>query len=159
MCHHYLHFLITAWKMCGNWASRVNFDAVYLTGKYYRQLLYFAPSLCSLPHCSFSYLSCLGTLCIFNEKNFMIFDESFLLENSVTGADWFSFWIMFLQYLPHKIKSQRAICDRFALLFSVAIVWMYSQILTLSGIYNDKPTNIQISCRTDHSGLLSATPW
>ncbi|KAI8569163.1 hypothetical protein RHMOL_Rhmol02G0257300 [Rhododendron molle] len=39
--------------------------------------------------------------------------------------------VMILQYLPHyaTAKTKRRVCDRFALLFSVAFVWGYAQVV------------------------------
>ncbi|KAF3435569.1 hypothetical protein FNV43_RR22658 [Rhamnella rubrinervis] len=68
--------------------------------------------------------------------------------------------VVFLsQYLPHMMKSKRSMFDRFAILFSVAIVWAYAEILTVAGAYDKRPPQTQISCRTDRSGLVSAAPW
>lgn len=83
------------------------------------------------------------------------------------GDWWFSFLFIFhfwcrfmhLQYLPQILIPKRPIWDRFAVLFSVSIVWMYAQLLTSSGVYNNKPAKTQISCRTDRSGLFTAAPW
>ncbi|KAI5354314.1 hypothetical protein L3X38_007209 [Prunus dulcis] len=63
------------------------------------------------------------------------------------------------QYLSRFIHTKRQICGRFSVLFSVAIVWLFAQILTSSGVYDNTPENTQISCRTDRSGLISAAPW
>nr|POE68131.1 putative nucleobase-ascorbate transporter 10 [Quercus suber] len=63
------------------------------------------------------------------------------------------------QYLPQFLKSKRPIWDRFAVLFTVAIAWLYAQLLTSSGVYNNKPAKTQISCRTDRAGLFTAAPW
>ncbi|KAG8390978.1 hypothetical protein BUALT_Bualt01G0140000 [Buddleja alternifolia] len=59
-------------------------------------------------------------------------------------------------YVPRFLKLKRPLCDRYALLFSVAIVWIYAEILTWSGAFKKSK---QGSCRTDGSGLISATPW
>ncbi|XP_022749145.1 nucleobase-ascorbate transporter 4-like [Durio zibethinus] len=68
--------------------------------------------------------------------------------------------VVFLsQYAPHLIKSKRAIFDRFAILFTVAIIWVYAEILTAAGTYDHKSPKTQFSCRTDRSGLISAAPW
>ncbi|XWS54670.1 hypothetical protein CRYUN_Cryun10bG0108400 [Craigia yunnanensis] len=68
--------------------------------------------------------------------------------------------VVFLsQYVPHLIKSKRAIFDRFAILFSVAIIWGYAEILTAAGAYDNRAPKTQFSCRTDRSGLISAAPW
>ncbi|ESR36040.1 nucleobase-ascorbate transporter 4 [Citrus sinensis] len=67
--------------------------------------------------------------------------------------------VLLSQYLPHVMKSKRAIFDRFAILFTVAIVWGYAEILTLTGLYDNRPPSTQTSCRTDRSGLITAAPW
>ncbi|XP_073057196.1 putative nucleobase-ascorbate transporter 10 [Primulina eburnea] len=66
------------------------------------------------------------------------------------------FIVIISQYLPRFVKSNRPICDRFALLFSIALVWVYAEILTLSGAFNKSK---YFNCRTDGSGLISAAPW
>ncbi|XP_038726198.1 nucleobase-ascorbate transporter 6-like [Tripterygium wilfordii] len=63
------------------------------------------------------------------------------------------------QYLPHVLHSGRPFFDRFAVIFSVVIVWIYAHLLTVGGAYNDKPPKTQISCRTDRAGLIDAAPW
>uniref|UniRef100_M1BPF7 Permease I n=1 Tax=Solanum tuberosum TaxID=4113 RepID=M1BPF7_SOLTU len=67
--------------------------------------------------------------------------------------------VIFSQYLAHLIRPGKHIFDRFAVLFTVAIVWIYAYILTLAGAYNGKPQRTQISCRTDRAGLIGAAPW
>ncbi|KAG5388012.1 hypothetical protein IGI04_029553 [Brassica rapa subsp. trilocularis] len=67
--------------------------------------------------------------------------------------------IILSQYLPHLFKCKRSICEQFAVLFTVAIVWAYAEILTAAGAYNKRPDSTQLSCRTDRSGLISASPW
>ena len=66
---------------------------------------------------------------------------------------------MLLQYMPLVAKPNRAIFDRFAVLFSVALVWVYAEVLTAAGAYDRRPQITQLSCRTDRSGLLTAAPW
>ncbi|KAF8013921.1 hypothetical protein BT93_I1703 [Corymbia citriodora subsp. variegata] len=67
--------------------------------------------------------------------------------------------IVISQYVPHLMSSRRAIFDRSAVLFSVAIVWAFAALLTLSGAYNRKSINTQLSCRTDRSGLIGSAEW
>lgn len=67
--------------------------------------------------------------------------------------------VFFSQYVPHLMKSQRAVFGRYAILFSVAIVWAYAEILTAAGAYDNRAPKTQFSCRTDRSGLISAAPW
>lgn len=48
----------------------------------------------------------------------------------------------------------------FLLLFNVHFCcWLYAQLLTSSGVYNNKPAKTQISCHTDRAGLFTAAPW
>ncbi|KAM7479928.1 hypothetical protein LguiA_028141 [Lonicera macranthoides] len=67
--------------------------------------------------------------------------------------------IVLSQYLVHLIKPGKHIFDRFAVIISVAIVWIYAHILTVGGAYNGKAPKTQASCRTDRSGLINAAPW
>ncbi|KAG8650563.1 nucleobase-ascorbate transporter 4 isoform X2 [Manihot esculenta] len=67
--------------------------------------------------------------------------------------------VLLSQFLPPLMKSKGIILDRFAVLFSVAVVWVFAEILTVSGAYDNKPPSTQISCRTDRSRLLGAAPW
>ncbi|KAH9623307.1 hypothetical protein KSS87_000444 [Heliosperma pusillum] len=63
------------------------------------------------------------------------------------------------QYIPHLMRGERNIFDRFAVLISVAIVWMYALLLTVGGAYKHRPQTTQMSCRTDRAGIISGAPW
>ncbi|KAK6247525.1 hypothetical protein QUC31_019090 [Theobroma cacao] len=63
------------------------------------------------------------------------------------------------QYLPCYIESKQPIFDRFVVLISVAITWLFAQLLTSTTVYKHKPENTQISCRTDPAGFISTAPW
>ncbi|KAF2292324.1 hypothetical protein GH714_019110 [Hevea brasiliensis] len=66
----------------------------------------------------------------------------------------------FSQYLKHvRILRELPIFERFPVLICVAIVWIYSIILTASGAYRGKPSRTQLSCRTDKANLISTAPW
>jgi nucleobase transporter 1/2 len=67
--------------------------------------------------------------------------------------------IVLLQYLPRYVQSRRPICDRFAVLFTAAITWLFAEILTASTVYNEKSEITQLTCRTDRVGLINASPW
>ncbi|GER46700.1 xanthine/uracil permease family protein [Striga asiatica] len=67
--------------------------------------------------------------------------------------------VLFSQYLAHLIRPGKNIFDRFAVIFTVVIVWIYAHLLTVGGAYNGKPPKTQTSCRTDRSGLINAAPW
>lgn len=64
-----------------------------------------------------------------------------------------------MQYLPHIFGSGKHIFDRFAVIFTVVIVWIYAHLLTVGGAYNDAAPKTQTSCRTDRAGLIDAAPW
>ncbi|CAN6448590.1 unnamed protein product [Victoria cruziana] len=67
--------------------------------------------------------------------------------------------IVFSQYVPHAIRSERHVFDRFAVIFMVIIVWIYAHLLTVGGAYKHAPPKTQFHCRTDRAGLIGAAPW
>ncbi|CAA2999888.1 nucleobase-ascorbate transporter 6 [Olea europaea subsp. europaea] len=67
--------------------------------------------------------------------------------------------IFISQYLAHIIRPGKHIFDRFAVIFSVVIVWIYAHLLTVGGAYDNKAPKTQASCRTDRAGLISGAPW
>nr|GMD15112.1 nucleobase-ascorbate transporter 7-like [Ipomoea batatas] len=69
------------------------------------------------------------------------------------------FLVIFSQYIPYLMKGDRHVFDRFAVLFSVAIVWIYAHLLTVGGAYKNAPIKTQLSCRTDRAGIISGAPW
>ncbi|XP_055834937.1 putative nucleobase-ascorbate transporter 10 [Solanum dulcamara] len=79
-----------------------------------------------------------------------------IAECMEVGIPQLIFMIFITQYLPAYLKLKRPICDRFAMLVSIAIVWFYAAILTWSGAY--KNAN-EANCRTDSSGLIAGSPW
>lgn len=46
-----------------------------------------------------------------------------------------------------------------AIVLSVSIVWIYAEILTAAGAYDNTTQQTQTYCRTDSSGLIDAAPW
>lgn len=57
------------------------------------------------------------------------------------------------------MKLKLPIFHQFAVLFYVAIVWVYAEILTAAGAYDKRSPITQRSCRTDRSGLVSSARW
>lgn len=70
-----------------------------------------------------------------------------------------NFFTLVMQYVPHVLHSGKNIFDRFAVLFTIVIVWIYAHLLTVGGAYNGAPPKTQSSCRTDRAGLIDAAPW
>ncbi|CAL1357203.1 unnamed protein product [Linum trigynum] len=67
--------------------------------------------------------------------------------------------IIFSQYIPHLLKGEKSIFHRFAVIFSVIIVWVYAHLLTVGGAYKNAGPKTQLSCRTDKAGIIGAAPW
>jgi len=57
------------------------------------------------------------------------------------------------------MKGEKPIFDRFAVIFSVAIVWIYAHLLTVGGAYRNSAPKTQITCRTDRAGIIGGAPW
>ncbi|GMH01305.1 hypothetical protein Nepgr_003144 [Nepenthes gracilis] len=67
--------------------------------------------------------------------------------------------VLIAQYVPNFMKFGKHVFQRFAVLFSVAIVWIYAHLLTVGGAYNNAAPRTQNTCRTDRAGLIDAAPW
>lgn len=66
---------------------------------------------------------------------------------------------MFLQYLNRYIGIKKPTYDRYSVLFTVTIAWLFALFLTSCSVYNHKSESTQNSCRTDRAGLITAAPW
>lgn len=65
-----------------------------------------------------------------------------------------------LQYFKHiRPVKNIPIFERFPILFSVIIIWLYAVILTSGGAYNHRPIETQHSCRTDKANIIETAPW
>ncbi|KAL8154205.1 hypothetical protein V2J09_011965 [Rumex salicifolius] len=67
--------------------------------------------------------------------------------------------VLISQYIGRVAKVGKHMFERFAIIFSVAIVWLYALLLTVGGAYNHAAPRTQATCRTDRSGLISNAPW
>ncbi|KAK7410093.1 hypothetical protein VNO78_00611 [Psophocarpus tetragonolobus] len=66
---------------------------------------------------------------------------------------------LIVMYLHHFTGTKKPIYEQFAVLFTVACVWLLAQLLTSSTVYNNTPDSTQNSCRTDRAGLIGAASW
>uniref|UniRef100_A0A5B6YIQ0 Putative Nucleobase-ascorbate transporter 7 n=1 Tax=Davidia involucrata TaxID=16924 RepID=A0A5B6YIQ0_DAVIN len=107
------------------------------------------------------FLSPLSTVPLVALTGFGLYEFGFpLLAKCVEiGLPQIIFLVIFSQYIPHLMSGDRHVFDRFAVLFSVVIVWIYAHLLTVGGAYKNSPTKTQTSCRTDRAGLIGAAPW
>ncbi|WVZ93286.1 hypothetical protein U9M48_039280 [Paspalum notatum var. saurae] len=63
------------------------------------------------------------------------------------------------QYLKHVQLRHFPILERFSVLISIALVWVYAHILTVSGAYKHSSQLTQLNCRTDRANLITTAPW
>lgn len=63
------------------------------------------------------------------------------------------------QYLKHVQVRHFPILERFSVLISIALVWVYAHILTASGTYKHTSLLTQINCRTDRANLITSADW
>lgn len=49
--------------------------------------------------------------------------------------------------------------EMFPVVISIVIVWVYAVIVTEAGAYDNASADTQKYCRTDHSDVLSNSPW
>jgi len=64
-----------------------------------------------------------------------------------------------MQFVPHVLHGGKHVFERFTVLFTVAIVWLYAYLLTVGGAYNHAAPKTQATCRTDRAGLIESAPW
>ncbi|XAR50147.1 hypothetical protein NMG60_11004401 [Bertholletia excelsa] len=67
--------------------------------------------------------------------------------------------VFFSQYLGHVIHRGKHVFERFSVIFTVVMVWIYAHLLTVGGAYNGKSPKTQTSCRTDRAGIIDGAPW
>ncbi|XP_047147623.1 nucleobase-ascorbate transporter 6-like [Vigna umbellata] len=63
------------------------------------------------------------------------------------------------QFVPHVLHAGKHVFERFTVLFTIAIVWLYAYLLTVGGAYNHAAPKTQGTCRTDRAGLIESAPW
>uniref|UniRef100_A0A0D9X778 Nucleobase-ascorbate transporter 2 n=1 Tax=Leersia perrieri TaxID=77586 RepID=A0A0D9X778_9ORYZ len=68
-------------------------------------------------------------------------------------------FIALSQYLKHVQVRHFPILERFSVLISIALVWVYAHILTASGTYKHTSILTQMNCRTDRANLITNTAW
>uniref|UniRef100_A0A0D9W0V2 Nucleobase-ascorbate transporter 6 n=1 Tax=Leersia perrieri TaxID=77586 RepID=A0A0D9W0V2_9ORYZ len=63
------------------------------------------------------------------------------------------------QYIPNLVPLMGTAFERFAIIMSVALIWLYAFFLTIGGAYKNAAPKTQFHCRTDRSGLVGGAPW
>lgn len=67
--------------------------------------------------------------------------------------------VLVQQYAKRVHERAHPILERYALLLCLGVVWAFAAILTVGGVYNRVKEQTKMSCRTDHSSLISSAPW
>lgn len=70
--------------------------------------------------------------------------------------------VVFSQYMWHlriKVKRHFHVFELFPVLITLAIIWGYSYILTVSGAYDNASPAGQRNCRTDRADAIASAPW
>lgn len=129
--------------MCGNWIATAYRSLNLFTGGFSHN----SPRCLLFPIISFlvQFMD-LGKKC--SQSDFYKFNQHIN-----------KYFCLCMQYIPHMMKGDRHVFDRFAVIFSVVIVWVYAHILTVAGTYKNSPIKTQLSCRTDRAGIISGSPW
>ncbi|KAJ7178889.1 hypothetical protein O6H91_Y541500 [Diphasiastrum complanatum] len=69
-------------------------------------------------------------------------------------------FVTFSQFLQNiRARKSMPVFERFPIIFSVAIVWFYAHILTVSGAYKHASNKAKIHCRTDRAHLIDSSRW
>ncbi|KAL0421313.1 UNVERIFIED_CONTAM: Nucleobase-ascorbate transporter 7 [Sesamum latifolium] len=92
------------------------------------------------------FLSPLSTVPLVALTGFGLYELGFpLLTKCVEiGLPQLIILVIFSQYLPHMLKGGRNVFDRFAVLFSVVIVWIYAHLLTVGERIGMLPKQLKI---------------
>ncbi|OEL22981.1 Nucleobase-ascorbate transporter LPE1 [Dichanthelium oligosanthes] len=67
--------------------------------------------------------------------------------------------VLFAEYAAHIFARGSFVFGRCSVLVTVVIVWIYAEILTAAGAYNERGPVTQFSCRTDRAGIIQGSPW
>ncbi|KAG0454870.1 hypothetical protein HPP92_024162 [Vanilla planifolia] len=107
------------------------------------------------------FFSPLGMVPVVALVGFGLFNRGFPVVGKCVeiGVPMLLLFVAFSQYLKHLQLRRVPLLERFALLISISILWVYAHILTVSGAYKHRPERTQFNCRTDRANLISSAPW
>uniref|UniRef100_A0A1D1Z5M7 Nucleobase-ascorbate transporter 2 n=1 Tax=Anthurium amnicola TaxID=1678845 RepID=A0A1D1Z5M7_9ARAE len=107
------------------------------------------------------FFSPLGMVPVVALVGFGLFDRGFPVVGECVeiGIPMLILFVALSQYLKHIHARHIPVLERFALLMSITIIWVYAYLLTVSGAYKHRPEHTQINCRADRAHLISSAPW
>lgn len=62
-----------------------------------------------------------------------------------------------MQYIAQRMKSRGV--NRFAIIVSIVISWAFAEFLSAIGACKETSVEIQMTCFTNRSALITAAPW
>lgn len=107
------------------------------------------------------FFSPLGMVPVVALVGFGLFDRGFPVVGRCVeiGVPMLILFVAASQYLKYIHVRRVPILERFALLVSITLIWVYAHILTVGGAYKNRPVRTQLNCRTDRANLISSAPW
>ncbi|WOK91494.1 hypothetical protein Cni_G00185 [Canna indica] len=107
------------------------------------------------------FFSPLGMVPVVSLVGFGLFDRGFPVVGRCVeiGVPMLILFIASSQYLKHLTVKRLPILERFSLIITITIVWVYAHLITVAGAYKHRPERTQINCRTDRANLISSAPW
>ncbi|CAL9756088.1 unnamed protein product [Musa acuminata subsp. burmannicoides] len=107
------------------------------------------------------FFSPLGMVPVVSLVGFGLFDRGFPVVGRCVeiGIPMLILFIASSQYLKHLHIRRWPILERFSLLITIVIIWIYAYLLTVGGAYKHRPERTQVNCRTDRANLISSAPW
>ncbi|CAL9160024.1 unnamed protein product [Musa hybrid cultivar] len=108
------------------------------------------------------FFSPLGMVPVVSLVGFGLFDKGFPVVGRCVEIG-VPMLILFIassqQYLKHLHVRRLPVLERFSLLITITIIWVYAHLLTVGGAYKYRPERTQFNCRTDRANLISSAPW
>ncbi|KAJ8437679.1 hypothetical protein Cgig2_028617 [Carnegiea gigantea] len=109
-----------------------------------------------------SYVYIIPVMSIINDNGSGSFDtvtEHQVANCTEIGVPMLVLLVLVQQYAKRLHERAHPILERYALLLCLGVVWAFAAILTVGGVYNRVKERTKMSCRTDHSSLISSAPW
>ncbi|XP_074577850.1 nucleobase-ascorbate transporter 2-like [Curcuma longa] len=107
------------------------------------------------------FFSPLGMVPVVSLVGFGLFDRGFPVVGRCVeiGVPMIILFVVASQYLKHVYIRRLPVLERFSLLITITIIWVYAHLLTVGGAYRHRPDRTQFNCRTDRANLISSSPW
>ncbi|XP_066336289.1 nucleobase-ascorbate transporter 2-like [Miscanthus floridulus] len=111
--------------------------------------------------CFSRFFSPLGMVPVIALAGLGLFERGFPVIGTCVeiGLPMLVLFVALSQYLKHVQVCHFPILERFSVLISIALVWLYAHILTVSGAYKHSSQVTQLNCRTDRANLITTMPW